>query len=123
MNKRIEVLYDREHTLGHAFFMPLKYEKDENKCFDLLQGIFSNKILPLLEEYFFEDWAKIRLVLGDENKATDYQFITENGKDYDAQALFGENVDLGYEIEERKSYIRNDAASAHPETYLGIYAN
>ncbi|KZY89058.1 hypothetical protein A3743_09400, partial [Oleiphilus sp. HI0072] len=123
MNKRIEVLYDREHTLGHAFFMPLTSGVDEEQRFKLLQSIFSNKILPLLEEYFFEDWAKIRLVLGDDNKASEHQFISENGKDYDAETLFGKNVDLGYELEEQKSYTRNDAALVHPEAYLGIYAD
>ncbi|KZY87186.1 hypothetical protein A3743_15320, partial [Oleiphilus sp. HI0072] len=122
MNKRIEVLFDREHTLGHAFFMPLTSEVDEEQRFKLLQSIFSNKILPLLEEYFFEDWAKIRLVLGDDNKASEHQFISENGKDYDTETLFGKNVDLGYELEEQKSYTRNDEALVHPETYLGIYA-
>ncbi len=121
MNKRIEVLYDREHTLGHAFFMPLKKEEDEEKRFALLQNIFSNKILPLLEEYFFEDWAKIRLVLGDNYKATEHQFISENGKDYDTQTLFGANADLDYEVEESKSYFRNHDALSQPRSYIGVY--
>lgn len=57
MNQRIEVLYDREHTIGHAFLMNLHSLND-------LRRTFKNKILPLLEEYFFDDWQKIRLVLG-----------------------------------------------------------
>lgn len=57
MNQRIEALYDREHTLGHAFLMSLKTLED-------LRSAFRNKILPLLEEYFYDDWQKIRLVLG-----------------------------------------------------------
>ena len=122
MNQRIEVLYDREHTLGHAFFMQMKYVVDEDQRFALLQSIFANRILPLLEEYFFEDWAKIRLVLGDDGKDTVHQFITENGKDYNAATLFVKNVDPGYELEEQKTYARNDEALAHPEAYLGIYA-
>ncbi len=122
INKRIEVLYDREHTLGHAFFMPLRAVVDEGQKFELLRSIFSNKILPLLEEYFFEDWAKIRLVLGDNNKASENQFILENGRDHNAETLFGENFDLGYELEEQKSYTRNDEALVYPETYKGIYA-
>mgnify|MGYP000524082381 CR=1 FL=1 len=121
MNKRIEVLYDREHTLGHAFFMPLKLEKDEEKQFEMLASIFSNKILPLLEEYFFEDWAKIRLVLGDGNKENLYQFIAVNGDDYDTEKLFGKNSELGYEIEEAKSYRRNDSALNELASYTGIY--
>ncbi|REL28969.1 hypothetical protein DXX93_15065 [Thalassotalea euphylliae] len=75
LNERIEVLYDREHTLGHAFFMPVvsKLADDdsaegEQAAFAVLQQVFKNKVLPLLEEYFFEDWHKIRLVLGDNRK-------------------------------------------------------
>ncbi len=57
MNQRIEALYDREHTLGHAFLMNLQTLND-------LRHAFKNKILPLLEEYFYDDWQKIRWVLG-----------------------------------------------------------
>ncbi|WP_296829538.1 AAA family ATPase [Thiomicrospira sp.] len=57
MNQRIEALYDREHTLGHAFLMNLNNLDD-------LRNAFKNKILPLLEEYFYDDWQKIRWVLG-----------------------------------------------------------
>ena len=59
MNQRIEVLYDREHTLGHAFFMPLNNE--ENATIDKLASIFKNKIIPLLQEYFYEDYEKLCL--------------------------------------------------------------
>jgi len=121
MNQRIEVLYDREHTLGHAFFMPLK-EVKEIDPFDMLQGIFKNKILPLLEEYFFEDWEKIRLVLGDNQKANqDLAFIVKQ-KGYSAEDLFGNNEDL-YEagIDEVKVYKRNDNALDKIEAYRGIY--
>lgn len=57
MNQRIEALYDREHMLGHAFLMNLHSLAD-------LRHAFKNKILPLLEEYFYDDWQKIRWVLG-----------------------------------------------------------
>ncbi|MEY8200262.1 MAG: AAA family ATPase [Colwellia sp.] len=121
MNQRIEVLYDREHTLGHAFFMPLK-EADKDKRFDMLQGIFRNKILPLLEEYFFEDWEKIRLVLGDNQKANQGLafIIKQNG--YSADDLFGNSEEL-YEagIDEARVYKRNDNALDKIEAYRGIY--
>ena len=60
INDRIEVLYDREHTIGHAFFMKLT---DDSTITDLA-SVFKRNILPLLEEYFFEDWKKICQVLG-----------------------------------------------------------
>jgi 5-methylcytosine-specific restriction protein B len=121
MNKRIEVLYDREHTLGHAFFMPLLKEDDSEKQFSMLQNIFENKILPLLEEYFFEDWAKICLVLGDGNKEPQNQFITVNNGAYDAETLFGKSVEPDYGMEEAKSYSRNKEALTNVASYTGIY--
>lgn len=64
INCRIEALYDREHTIGHAYYMPLKVKSD----IDTLADIFKNKIIPLLQEYFYDDYEKIRLVLGDNQK-------------------------------------------------------
>lgn len=61
INKRVEYLYDRDHTIGHAYFMSLK----ENPTLKELESIFKNKIIPLLSEYFYDDWEKILMVLGD----------------------------------------------------------
>ena len=61
INKRVEYLYDRDHTIGHAYFMSLK----NNPTLDELENIFKNKIIPLLSEYFYDDWEKILMVLGD----------------------------------------------------------
>jgi 5-methylcytosine-specific restriction protein B len=121
MNKRIEVLYDREHILGHAFFIPLLLEEDEEKQFKMLQNIFENKILPLLEEYFFEDWEKIRLVLGDGNKETQNQFITVNNGGFDTETLFGKGVELEYDAEGVILYSRSKDALGFVASYIGIY--
>lgn len=58
LNSRIEFLLDRDHTLGHAFFIGV-----DN--LGKLQNVFAKKIIPLLQEYFYEDYAKIIAVLGD----------------------------------------------------------
>jgi len=71
INERIEYLYDREHTIGHAVFLELK----ENNNIDKLENIFKKSVIPLLQEYFYEDYEKIRLVLGDNMKDEDEQFI------------------------------------------------
>ena len=55
MNERIEVLMDRDHCLGHAYFITLK----DDDPIEELAFIFRQKILPLLQEYFFEDWERI----------------------------------------------------------------
>ncbi|MGJ0378317.1 McrB family protein [Aliarcobacter cryaerophilus] len=56
INTRIEYLYDRDHTIGHAYLIDVKNLDD-------LRFAFKNKIIPLLAEYFYEDWENIDLVL------------------------------------------------------------
>jgi hypothetical protein len=100
MNERIEHLYDREHTIGHAFFM--KLTKDSGVAG--LAQVFRNKILPLLEEYFFEDWEKITKVLG-------------NAKIYQPARY----AQMGFESK-TTVYRRDPGALENPATYIGIYA-
>ncbi|GIC79203.1 McrB family protein [Moritella sp. F3] len=127
MNKRIEVLYDREHTLGHAFFMPVKALVDANQiddAFTELKSVFKNKIIPLLEEYFFEDWNKIRLVLGDNQKDESLRFITEKtqsygdifGLDHGLDSYETENTTYALAPFDGDSSVWND-----PKAYIGIY--
>jgi len=63
MNERIEFLLGRDHCIGHAYFMPL----ENDARLERLSFIFREQILPLLQEYFFEDWEHIALVLNDHN--------------------------------------------------------
>ncbi|EEO8734106.1 McrB family protein [Campylobacter coli] len=58
INTRIEYLLDREKTIGHAFFIGVENLKD-------LKKVFQNKIIPLLQEYFYNDYALISAVLND----------------------------------------------------------
>lgn len=58
MNERIEFLLDREHTIGHSFFIKVN-------SLSALQQVFKNKIIPLLQEYFYDDYKKIQAVLND----------------------------------------------------------
>jgi hypothetical protein len=60
INRRIEKLLDRDHTIGHAFFEPLR----EDASIETLREVFRTSVLPLMQEYFFGDWGKIGLVLG-----------------------------------------------------------
>lgn len=58
INQRVEALYDRDHTIGHAYLMGLQ-------SLDDLERAFRRKVLPLLQEYFYENWSQVRRVLYD----------------------------------------------------------
>lgn len=60
INKRVEILLDRDHVIGHSYFIKIK-----NNDIKALRNAFKDKIIPLLQEYFFGDYGKIALVLGE----------------------------------------------------------
>lgn len=109
INKRIEILCDREHMIGHAYFMPLRKEP----TIERLGTIFKTNIIPLLQEYFYGDYQKIRWVLGDYNKEPDEQFIRAMAIDY--SAVFGPNVELFLDVDD--TYEINDDAFWNINSY------
>ncbi|MDD0981874.1 McrB family protein [Pseudomonas shahriarae] len=86
INQRIEVLLDRDHCLGHAYFIPLL----EDRSLERLELIFRNQVLPLLQEYFFEDWQRIQWVLNDHRKPPVDRFVVRYKQDL--ISLFGSSV-------------------------------
>ncbi len=122
LNKRIEVLYDREHTLGHAYFTGLM-QLDATQQFKALGDIFKNKILPLLQEYFFEDWQKIRWVLGDNQKTNlQLQFVQEFRQEEDLVELFGRDHELNPYTAHVRYQVNNESFNK-VEAYIGVYAS
>ena len=111
MNRRIEVLYDREHTIGHSFFMGLS---NESTIEDLAE-VFDYNVIPLLKEYFYDDYERIAAVLGDNlienNEATN--FIIKQENDY-AKIL---NSDITV----MTAYKFNREALENPDAYKKIY--
>lgn len=112
MNQRIEVLLDRDHCLGHAYFMSLK----SGDSLQHLELIFRNQILPLLQEYFFEDWQRICWVLNDHRKPEIDRFVVQDKQD--AAALFG---DANLPVQGGVWRI-NNAAFQQPSAYKSIIA-
>lgn len=121
INQRVEALYDRDHCIGHAYFTTLAQVPDGDERLVALSQIFSNRILPLLEEYFFEDWQKIRLVLADNQKPEAARFVIESrDHDEDLVRLFGSDHGLDT-YATRQRYVVRDASFTNPDAYIGIY--
>ena len=115
INKRITYLFDREHTIGHAFFTGLR---GDNATIENLGRIFEKSIIPLLQEYFYEDYHKIQLVLGDNAKSSDkYKFIIADEFKKDDNVFRGNVDDL--DIPD-KIYRINKNAFSNENSYLEI---
>ena len=114
INERITFLYDREHTIGHAFFTGLKDDASLVK----LQSIFEKSVIPLLQEYFYEDYQKIQLVLGDNAKSDDrLKFILD--EKVVAKNIFNGNVEDVIDLPEKR-YSINKVAFGNINSYKEI---
>ena len=111
LNQRIVALLDKEHCLGHAYFMEL----GESVSVEELAEVFRRHIAPLLEEYFFADWEKIQWVLNDHRKEPEYRFVVR--EESGMAELFGEDVRLR---ERAASWRWNPAAFEKMNAYVQI---
>lgn len=117
MNQRIEVLLDRDHTLGHAYFWPLKGVRSEDEKTRLIADIFTKRIIPLLQEYFFSDWERIGWVLNDPGKAPENRFIQIGSIERTIEDLFPNAI--ARQLNDRRYRINHDAFT-NAAAYQGI---
>lgn len=111
INERIEYLFDREHTIGHAFFTKLA----EDPSIETLAGIFEKNVIPLLQEYFYEDYEKIQLVLGDNSKEDEFKFVLD--RNVKVKDIFNGNPDIDLP---EKGYMVQHEAFLKLESYKQI---
>lgn len=111
LNQRIAALLDKEHCLGHAYFMGL----GDSVSVAELSDVFKKHIVPLLEEYFFADWEKIQWVLNDHRKALSCRFVIQ--EETQMARLFGDDVRLP---ESAESWRWNQSAFEDMNAYVQI---
>jgi len=120
INSRIEFLLDKDHLLGHAYFIGVKTKDD-------LCSIFRNKVIPLLEEYFYGDYTKIQLVLGDNKEfgKSDENIIIVKKPATEQKKMFGVNEIEGFEEKSiytiNEKIINEDYSSITAEFFTSIY--
>lgn len=105
INGRIEKLLDKDHCIGHSYFMAIEEKSDP---LEELRLIFKRKILPLLEEYFYGDPGKIGMVLGKafvtrKDETIKWAAGDWGSEDYDERLVYAVNDPLSLKIEDFRS--------------------
>ena len=118
INFRIEKLIDRDHTIGHAYFLKLKEVEDFKAG---LVDVFCDNIMPLLQEYFYNDYPKIGLVLGkgfvqvldnDKKEVKFAEFDAEGSDDFMERDL--------YRLRSKENLLEGNALETALETLMGV---
>lgn len=79
LNNKIKILLDRDHQIGHSYFINTKYnDSNENNNVETLKDIWFSEILPLLNEYFYCDWEKLKLIIPGFIKKLDVPEVLKN---------------------------------------------
>ena len=106
LNERISLLRDREHQIGHAYFLDIE-------SLEKLADVFRHSVFPLLQEYFFDDWGKIRAVLNNNG------FVVEHKPKQSVLDPLADVLD-----EDRKAYhLAEDEQWTRPGPYRAIYGS
>lgn len=119
INERITYIYDRDHQIGHSYFLDIPELENGSYNLDDLSKVFKNKIIPLLQEYFYGNYQKIRFVLGITGKENnDQDMIVRRKAKY---TYVAQNKDLLDDMDdEEESYEINDDGFNDINNYLKI---
>ncbi len=102
INDRIEYLYDRDHQIGHAYFIV------EHPTAQAYKEVMVNKVIPLLQEYFYENWESIELVLGGASKKSgNLDYLLSKTK-LTRHVVFGKISDQTYEQDKYRYTVNLD---------------
>lgn len=112
INSRVERLRDMDHLIGHAFFMAMKEDPDQ-RTLHRLRGIFKESIIPLLQEYFYDDLGRIGLVLGPK-----FVQCSASGADVFAKGFAHDQRD---DLADRSTWRLSDIDSLDAEAFRSIY--
>src|SRR5690606_20995134 len=108
INERIEFLADRDRLIGHAYFTRVG-------SLDDLRNVFRLQVIPLLQEYFFDDWSRIGLVLAARGGSSFFL----RAETLDAAEVFGNLAEVG--AHERVRYVLTPASGWTAETFRSLY--
>ncbi|WP_299818071.1 AAA family ATPase [uncultured Pontibacter sp.] len=113
INDRIEVLLNRDHCIGHSYFISLARTDD---VITELKKIFKDNIIPLLQEYFYGDYGRIGMVLGE-------GFVKKKTNGATGRRKFAKgNWGNDYELSEKDVFEFTDSASWSVDTFKQVYA-
>ena len=112
INRRVEFLLDRDHMIGHSYFMKIQAQNADDELRNL-QKTFKNQVIPLLEDYFYGNLEKVQMVLGDKIIVPDDQ-----GKDLKPDCLMCIADDIDYQ--EKISLKVADLSKLTVEDFSGL---
>lgn len=115
LNVRISAILGADYVLGHAPFMAVRDMAD-------LNHVMKSHILPLLLEYSYQDWQQVRLILADDAKPVDTQFINQNTQAMSFADSFTNTDNMGMTMLKPVYHINQQILSFDQHSYLPIFA-
>ena len=113
INTRIEFLLDKDHLIGHSYFINIE-------TFEDLKEVFKNSIMPLLQEYFYDDFEKIKFILNGEET----NFIIDKKEELNSNYISKDLLkNLPKSFQNKTVYEINEKAFDEDENYRNIYKN